>query len=165
MFPAEFDDIGYSSELLAAEVDPAILSVLSREHSVERPAIPFAWMVSYTGRKALLNIGYFENGVRHCKLDFPIRVFFSNWTDAIVISFVPLEAIREPHVLEWYSSFREVPVEEAKALLTAHPKFPYDGRSADLVRAEILASGGPQSLLDKSRATLKERGIDIPPKF
>lgn len=156
---------GDHRHVLAREVPEAIMNRLAEPHSKERPRIPFAWMVSYSAAGAIQNIGFFENGVRHCKLDFPIRVFFSTWTDAIVITYVPLEAIREPHVLEWYTTFYEVSVEDAKARLAIHPKFPYDGRNPDLMRAEIMAAGGPQALIAKAEQVLAARGIDIPSKW
>ena len=156
------DLCGDESHILKDLVDPEILQALERPHTKEVPGVPFSWMVSYTGSAALQNIQYFENGVRHCRLEFPIRVYFSHWTHAIVISFVPIEAIREAHVLEWYSTFYEIPVAAAKSQLEAFPKWPYDGRNADTVRAEMLANGGVQALLDKSVMVLKEKGIKIP---
>lgn len=156
---------GDHQHVLAREVPESIMTRLAEPHSKERPRIPFAWMVSYTAEGAVQNIAYFETGVRHCKLDFPVRVFFSNWTDAIVVTFVPLQAIREPHVLEWYTTFYEVPVDVAKERLARHPRFPYDGRNPDLVRAEIMGAGGPQALVDKARAVLAQQGIDIPSKW
>lgn len=132
---------------------------LTQPHSEARPGIPIVWMLSYRAEGALQNIRYFENGVRHCQLEFPIRVFLSHWTDAILVSFVPLEAVKEPHVQEWHVTFYEVPVEEAKARLTKFPKFPYDGRNADLVRAEMLAGGDIQRLLKRSAERLKALGI------
>lgn len=156
---------GDHRHVLAREVPESIMNRLAEPHSKERPRIPFAWMVSYSASGAIQNIGFFENGVRHCKLDFPIRVFFSNWTDAIVVTFVPLEAIREPHVLEWYPTFYELPVEEARRRLQLHPKFPYDGRNPDLVRAEMMVNGGPDQIIENARAALAARGIDIPSKW
>lgn len=153
---------GDENHILKDLVAPEILTALERPHTRQMPGVPFSWMVSYTGAAALQNIGYFENGVRHCKLEFPIRVYFSHWTHAIVISFVPIEAIREPHVLEWYTTFYEIPVETAKSLLSSFPKWPYDGRQPDLVMAEMLANGGVQALLDASVKTLREKGIEIP---
>lgn len=99
------------------------------------------------------------------KLDFPIRVFLSNWTDAILVSFVPLEAVREPHVQEWYVTFYEVPVAEAKERLEKYPRFPYDGRNADLVRAEMLAGGDVRKLMKLSEARLKELGVPRETKY
>ncbi len=130
-----------------------------------KPIIPLVWMVSYRAEGALQNIRYFENGVRHCHLEFPIRVFFSNWTDAIVVSYIPLEAIKEPHVQEWFVTFYEVPVEEAKARLELFPKFPYDGRNADLVRAQMLVDGSVQNLLKASYDKLKNMKVPLIEKF
>ena len=132
---------------------------LAAPESDDMPSIPLIWMLSYRASGALQNIRYFENGVRHCKLEFPIRVFLSNWTDAILVSFVPLEAVREPHVQEWHVTFYEVPVEEAKERLTQFPRFPYDGRNHDTVRAEMLAGGHLQKLLKLSATRLKELGV------
>lgn len=156
---------GDHNHVLAREVPKSIMERLAEPHSKQRPRIPFAWMISYRASGALQNIGYFENGVRHCQLEFPIRVFLSTWTEAIVVTFVPLEAIREPHVLEWYTTFYEVTVEEAKTRLAAHPQFPYDGRRSDTVRAEMMVNGGPEDLVEKSRQALAARGIDIPSKW
>jgi hypothetical protein len=160
--------VGMKTDLhiLPHEVEPSILARLIEPHSKERPGIPFAWMLSYGAREARQNIRYFENGVRHCALEFPIRVFFSKWSHAIVITFVPLEAIREPHILEWYVTFYEVPVEEAKTRLETWPEWPHDGRNEMAVRTEILtAEGGIQKMLDDSERVLAERGIDIPSKW
>lgn len=156
---------GDHQHVLEREVPKSIMDRLAEPHSKERPRIPFAWMISYSASGALQNIRYFETGVQHCQLEFPIRVFFSTWTAAVVITFVPLEAIREAHVLEWYTTFYEVSVEEAKARLTAHPEFPYDGRRSDAMRAEVMVNGGPNALVEKSRQALAARGIDIPSKW
>jgi hypothetical protein len=153
-------------QLLESEVDPDILKRIAEPHSKERPCIPFSWMLSYSGKSARQNIRIFENGVRHCSLAFPVRVFFSNWSDAIVVTFVPLEAIREAHILEWYTTFYEVELEEAKRRLDQYPNWPYDGRNSDQVRAEILTSkGGVAGLLAESKQVLGARGITIPPKW
>jgi hypothetical protein len=149
-------------EIWRKNVPKDILERLSEPHSKERPGLPFAWMVSYTAEGALQNMQFFENGVRHCKLEFPIRVFMSNWTDAIVITFVPLEAIKEIHVMEWSTSFYEVPLEEAKRRLIEHPRFPYDGRNPDTVRAEIIVAGGWQKLVQQSRKKYADMGIRLP---
>jgi hypothetical protein len=148
-----------------AFVPPEVYERLVRPKSPDSPVIPLVWMVSYRAEGALQNIRYFENGVRHCKLEFPIRVFFSHWTDAILVSYVPLEAVREPHVQEWYVTFYEVPVEEAKRRLAEFPRFPYDGRNADLVRAEMLTDGSVQTLLKRSYAKLRELKVPLEEKF
>ncbi len=140
-------------------VDAAVRERLQRDHSAQSPGCPFAWILSYRASAARQNIRYFENGVRHCKLDFPIRVFMSNWTPAIVVTFVPLEAIKEPHVQEWYDSFYEVPVETAKHRLETYPDFPYDGRNSDLALAELMTSGDQQAVLQRSRERLKALGV------
>ena len=90
--------------------------------------LPFPWMISYSGEGAHQNIRFFENGARHRLVTLPIRVFMSTQTAAVVISFVPIEAVKEPHVREWLSTFYEVPVEEAKTRLENFPDWPYDGR-------------------------------------
>ncbi len=159
------DIMGDHDDVDPQRVEPRVFARLAAAHSKERPGMPFSWMVSYDGAKALNNIRVFENGVRLCSLEFPIRVFFSRWSDAIVTSFVPLEAIREAHVLEWYSTFYEVPVDAAKAMLQQHPKWPYDGRNADLARAELIAAGGPNRLLKESQDRLSSMGIAIPRKW
>lgn len=152
-------------QLLESEVNPDILNRLNEPHSKERPGIPFAWMISYDGAAARQNIRFFENGVRHCKLEFPIRVFFSEWTSAVVISFVPLTAIREAHVLEWYSTFNEVDIETAKQRLDQFPSWPYDGRKDYEVKVEQLTGKSMAEVLAESRRVLLERGIIIPPKY
>jgi len=157
--------IKHELHVLEKAVPEEIMARLSEPHSKERPCIPFAWMISYEAVAALRNIGYFENGVRHCQLEFPIRVFLSTWTAAIVITFVPLQAIREPHVLEWYTTFYEVTVDEAKDRLARFPNFPYDGQNSDAFRAEIMVRGGPQVLVDDGRRALAALGIDVPDKF
>ena len=153
-------------ELVFKEFVPSsVYERLAAPHSDEVPGIPLIWMLSYRASGALQNIRYFENGVRHCKLDFPIRVFLSNWTDAILVSFVPLEAVREPHVQEWHVTFYEVAVEEAKERLEKFPRFPYDGRDPDLVRAEMLSGGDVRKLMKLSEAKLKELGIPREKKY
>lgn len=143
-------------------VSSDILEVISRPHTKEIPGVPFVWMVSYESAAALQNIKIFENGVRHCKLQFPIRVFLSKWTDAIVVSFVPLESIKEIHVMEWYCTFYEVDVDVAKHQLVQFPKFPYDGRNADLVRADLICNGGYQTLINESRRKYLLLGVKLP---
>lgn len=146
-------------------VPQEVYSRLTSPKSENKPIIPLVWMVSYRSQGALQNIRYFENGVKHCALEFPVRVFFSHWTDAIVVSYVPLEAIKEPHVQEWFVTFYEVSVEEAKQRLTQYPKFPYDGRDADLVRAQMLVDGSVQALLKKSYDKLKSMNVPLIEKF
>ena len=156
------DIVGDHTEVEAGRVPPEVFADLSRPHTKERPGIPFSWMVSYSGTKALNNIRVFENGARHCQLQFPIRVYMSTWTPAILTSFVPIESVREAHILDWFTSFYEVPVEEAKARLQQHPEWPYDGRNADLARAELMTQGGPEALLAASRKRLREMGVTDP---
>ena len=152
---------GKHTKMIFEDFVPAdVLQTLNRDHSEQTPGIPFVWLLSYGGKAALHNIGIFERGWRHCQLGFPVRVFFSNWTDAVLVGFVPLEAVKDPHVQEWFVTFYEVPVEEAKRRLAAFPRFPYDGRNADLVRAEMLAGGGIQKLLKRSAAELRRRGVE-----
>jgi hypothetical protein len=159
------DSIGYTDPerglLFDRFVEPEMLERLQRDASEQSPSIPFAWMLSYRSSSALNNIRYFENGVRHCKLDFPIRVFMSEWTAAIVISFVPLEAIREPHVQEWYASFYEVSAEVAKERLSKFPEYPYDGRNVDTVLAELRVSGQQDEIRRRSRERLKAKGVPL----
>ncbi len=153
------------SDLIESFVPENILERVQKPHSSQTPALPFTWFVSYTAESALQNIRYCENGVRRCQLEFPIRVFLSHWTDAIIVTFVPLEALRDPHVQEWYVTFYEVPVEDVKVRLATYPKFPYDGRSADLVRAEMLAGGDIQRLLKTSYDQLRKKGVPLLTKF
>lgn len=159
------DSTGYTdpkrSGLFEQAVEPVMLERLQRRATENSPSIPFAWILSYRSAGALQNIGYFENGVRHCKLDFPIRVFMSDWTAAIVVSFVPLEAIREPHVQEWLDSFKEIPTEVAKERLTKFPEYPYDGRNIDLVLAELRLSGQQDAIRKRSRERLQAIGIPL----
>jgi hypothetical protein len=153
-------------ELIFKEFVPAkVYERLALPHTDEVPGIPLIWMLSYRSSGALQNIRYFENGVRHCSLEFPIRVFLSHWTDAILVSFVPLEAVREPHVQEWHVTFYEVPLAEAKERLEKFPQFPYDGRNADQVRAEMLSGGDVQRLMKRSVARLKELGVPREGKY
>lgn len=142
-------------------VEPAIRDRLQRAGTDDKPSIPFAWMLSYRASSARQNIRYFENGVRHCQLEFPIRVFLSHWSAAIVVSFVPLEAIKEPHVQEWYDSFYEVPVEEAKARLEQFPEFPYNGQNSDLYLADLRTSGEQQAVLKRSKERLRAMGVPL----
>lgn len=157
--------IKHELQVLEKAVPADIMARLAEPHSKERPCIPFAWMISYEASCALQNIRYFENGVRHCQLEFPIRVFLSTWTAAIVITFVPLQAIREPHVLEWYTTFYEVTVDEAKDRLARFPEFPYDGRRSDTFRAEVMVKGGWQVLVEESKRALAAQDIDMIDKF
>jgi len=158
------DMMGDHTEVDANHVSPEIYGELSRVWSKERPSCPFSWMVSYTGSRALGNIKIFENGAKHCTLAFPVRVFMSTWTHAIVTSFVPLESIREAHVLEWFTTFYEVPVVEAKARLAEFPEWPYDGRNPDLAAAELRSGTAAKELLKASRERLATLGITVPPK-
>lgn len=153
------DIIGDHTDVEREHVPPDIFRELARGASLDRPRCPFTWMVSYTGRQALGNIRIFENGVRHCQLEFPVRVFMSTWTHAIVTTFVPLEAIREPHVSEWFVTFYEVPVDEAKLRLQSFPAWPYDGRNPDLAAAELRAGPAASVLLKASRDRLVSLGV------
>ena len=156
------DSIGDPRQSLFDQfVEPQMLERLQRKHSEQSPGIPFAWILSYRSNSALQNIRYFENGVRHCQLQFPIRVFMSKWTAAIVVSFVPLEAIKEPHVQEWYASFYELSAEEAKTRLAQYPDFPYDGRNADLAMAELHTSGEHKAILQRSKERLRALGVPL----
>lgn len=136
---------------------------LSAKEAAAIAGIPFAWIVSYRGVSARQNIQYFENGVRHKQLDLPIRVFFSYWTAAVVVSFVPLEAVREPHVREWFVTFTEVPLEEAKSRLDKWPDWPYDGRATHEAGTALREDPemDPQKLLKKSRIALEKLGLKL----
>lgn len=158
------NDIETKLTILFSEVPADIMVRLAATHTKTQPSIPFAWMLSYDSGAALHNIRYFENGVRHCHLDFPIRIFMSEWTAAIVITFVPLAAIREAHVLEWYSTFYEVTVDDAKYRLTTFPNYPYNGRSIYDLVLEHQESGGVGAMLAKSKLELTNKGITIPNK-
>ena len=153
------DSSGDERHLHAHLVAPDVMERLSAEHTDARPGIPFAWMLSYRAAGALQNIRYFENGVRHCKLTFPIRVFLSEWASAIVVSFVPVEAINEPHVMEWLDSFHEVPLDEAKARLTHYPEFPYNGTNPDTHLAELRTSNEQRAILRRSKERLRALGV------
>ncbi len=153
------DSIGDERLLHTHLVDPAVLERVSAEHSEARPGIPFVWMLSYKASSALQNIRYFENGVRHCQLAFPVRVFLSDWTAAILVSFVPPEAVNEPHVMEWLASFYEVPLEEAKARLTRYPDFPYNGTNPDTHLAALRTSNEQQAILRRSKERLRALGV------
>ncbi|MDB5819108.1 MAG: hypothetical protein JWQ11_2748 [Rhizobacter sp.] len=171
------DTIGSPEEgLNEAFVAPALRERLLREHSDASPGIPFAWILSYRAASALRNfawilsyraasalrnIGYFENGVRHCALDFPIRIYLSSWSAAILVTFVPLEAVKEPHIQEWFDSFYEVPVAEAKRRMTAFPDFPYDGRNPDSALAQAIVSGERDAVLKRSRERLLKLGVPL----
>jgi hypothetical protein len=123
-------------------------------------AIPFVWMISYRGADARQNIRYFENGVRHLNLTIPIRVFMSVWTHAVVISFVPLESIKEPHVREWFSTFYEVTINEAKVRLDNFPDWPYDGRTScqAYLDKDKLSS---KEVIARSRVMLKAKRVEF----
>lgn len=160
------DDINEELQVLRREVPVDIMRRLDEPHSKVRPGIPFAWMLSYDGPAARQNIRYFENGVRHCALEFPIRTFFSDWSAGVVVSFVPLEAIREPHILEWFVTFKEVPLEEAKSRLERFPSYPYDGRDPIALKVQHLTDGkSVEDLLRASRDALAKKRIDVPRKW
>lgn len=155
------DSIGSPATALNdAFVDPKVLERLQRRDAGgDFPEIPFAWILSYRSSSALQNIRYFENGVRHCKLEFPIRVFLSKWTAAILVTFVPPEAVKEPHVQEWFDTWYEVPVEEAKKRLAQHPDFPYTGVNPDLHMAQLRTGGEHKEILKRSRERLLGMGV------
>lgn len=129
--------------------------LLQEQLKLVASALPFVWMTSYRGRAARQNIQYFENGVRHLDLKIPIRVFMSTWTAAVVITFVPLETIKEAHVREWFATFYEVPLDEAKQRLESFPEWPYDGREAWEVKNEMTGS----EVIAKSKELLKKYGV------
>lgn len=106
------------------------INLVNEEQQNLIKSLPLVWATSYSAEGARQNIRYFENGIGHLKLNLPIRVFMSNWTHAVVISFVELAAVKEPHVREWFSTFYEVPVSEAKVRLETYPEWPYDGRTS-----------------------------------
>jgi len=74
----------------------------------------FRWIISYCPEDALHNIQYLENGIKHYQLDWPIRVFVSDKTAAKVMTFFTLDYVKNPHVKEWYDSFYEISLKEAK---------------------------------------------------
>jgi len=121
---------------------------------------PLAYTVAYTAQGALQNISYLENGLRHFNASVPIRCFFSSWTAAVVASFVPLDAVRDPHIREWYSTYFEVPIEEAKRRLAAHPEWPYDGRTT-LQAREDLRNQTASAQITRSQKMLRARGLDL----
>jgi len=146
-----------------AVVDPALMADLSRLHTPDKPRIPFTWIVSYDGHRARRNIDYFEHGAEHCRLQYPVRVFRSIVTPAVVVSFVPLGAVRDPHVREWFASYYELPVEEAKHRLDRYPEWPYDGRDSVVVKMEQVNDPhyDPKAVMERSRKQLSELGLDF----
>lgn len=74
----------------------------------------FRWMISYRPEDILQNIKWIETGLEHFKMNIPIRVFVSPKTAAVVITVASLNYVRNPHVMEWYDTFYEIHVEEAK---------------------------------------------------
>lgn len=122
--------------------------------------VPFAWLMSYSAAGALQNMNVLERGIGKLQLtNLEYTVYMSNWTAAIIVTLVPLSAVKDPHVREWFDSFYAVPAGEAKERLQRFPEFPYDGRpvwelyvNRDQEMKEILA---------RSRARIKAMGLSM----
>lgn len=134
-------------------VDEAILETLKKH-------VPFAWLLSYSSAGALQNMQVLERGIEKLKLDnLAYKVFMSEWTAGIIVTLVPLSAIRDPHVREWFDSFYEVSPAEAKVRLKAYPDFPYNGRQV----WELYANRDKEmkDILARSRERVKALGLSM----
>lgn len=123
-----------------------------------REKIPWYWTLSYTAERALHNISFFEQGLSRVGLDFPVRVFMSTTSAGIVVGLTPLEAVRDPHVREYFASFYEVPLADAKKRLVDYPSWPYD--PTPLAEA-IRRAPSSNQIASRTRMMLKRRGLSL----
>jgi len=122
--------------------------------------VPFAWLMSYKASGALQNMQVLERGIEKLQLvDLSYKVYMSNWTAAIIVTLVPLTAVKDPHVREWLDSFYEVPIAVAKERLTTYPEFPYDGRQ--VWELYVNREKEMKEVLAKSRARVKALGLSM----
>jgi hypothetical protein len=134
-------------------VDAATLQTLQKH-------VPFAWFLSYKASSALQNMQVLERGIEKLNLDNLVyKVYLSEWTAAIIVTLVPLTAVRDPHVREWLDSFYEVPIADAKERLKTYPDFPYNGKQV----WELYGNREKdmKKILDRSRARVKDLGLSM----
>lgn len=115
------------------DCSPELTGVSALDNSVYRQlrTVPIVWAVSYSGVGASRNIQFLENAIREFKLDLSIRVFISNRTEAVLVTLVSIESVKEPHVAEWRDTFNEISLEAAKDRFERFPVWPYDGRTRE----------------------------------
>lgn len=134
-------------------VDAATLQTLQQH-------VPFAWLMSYSAAGALQNMRVLERGIEKLQLDDLVyKVYLSNWTAAIIVTLVPLSAVRDPHVREWFDSFYEVAIPDAKQRLTTFPEFPYDGRP--VWELYVNREKEMKDILARSRDRVKALGLSM----
>ena len=122
--------------------------------------VPFAWLMSYSAAGALQNMNVLERGISKLQLtNLQYTVYMSNWTAAIIVTLVPLSAVKDPHVREWFDSFYPVPSEEAKDRLRKFPDFPYDGRP--VWELYVNRDKEMKDILARSRARIKGMGLSM----
>ena len=92
------------------------------------------WMINYDPQRALHNHRYFSvsEGV-------PPRIHVSRDCGAIIVSNLPLSAIREPHVMAWRHSFYEISRETLvnRAAAVANGQRSHVGGEPETVPARI----------------------------
>lgn len=134
-------------------VDSAILETLQQH-------VPFAWLMSYSAGGALQNMQVLERGIEKLKLDnLAYKVYMSKWTAAIIVTLVPLSAVKDPHVREWFDSFYEVAIPDAKHRLITYPDFPYDGRQ--VWELYVNRDKEMKDILARSRERIKAMGLSM----
>lgn len=65
------------------------------------------WLINYEAERALHSFRFLR-----MLLGKPPRVYVSTDCAAIILSNLPLDLVREPHVREWQASFRELSPED-----------------------------------------------------
>lgn len=68
------------------------------------------WIINYDPERALHNFTFLKRCCHGRAVD--VGIYVSSDCAAIVVANMPLEAIREPHVMAWRSSFRRLSEQE-----------------------------------------------------
>lgn len=68
------------------------------------------WIINYDPERALHNYAFLKRCCQNRETD--VRIYASCDCAAIIVANMPLEAVREPHVMAWRNSFRRLSEQE-----------------------------------------------------
>ncbi|MDX1455529.1 MAG: hypothetical protein R3217_08755 [Gammaproteobacteria bacterium] len=94
---------------------------------------PGSWFINHDARPALRNYWFLARSSRGVKP----TIHASTDCAALVITTVPLETIREPHVMAWRDSFHVLSIAELEAMALA------EQADAEAARMRLLESETP----------------------
>ena len=87
----------------------------AEEDTIRDESWPGCWFINHDAGPALRNYWFLANSKRQAE---PV-IYASSDCAALVVTTVPLDAIREPHVMAWCDSFHPITVAELEAMALA----------------------------------------------